>query len=82
MIDKAGAFTAGDIVDIRTAYTTLRASIICFRHAVGNHRTGTLEVVADLLFEDGKVGYRFLSDIARCNPEFVAKTFAKEEQSR
>ena len=74
-MNQAGAFKINDIVIAN--WKGERGCIVAFRHAVGNHNTGSLSYGADLLMESGKVAFAFLHDLVRNNPEKLAATFAK-----
>jgi hypothetical protein len=64
-------FDVGDIVNIDSYghKFTGKGQIVALRHAIGNHRTGSLSMGADILFADGRVGFIYLHDLARQNKD-------------
>lgn len=62
-------FDVGDIVNVDSYghKFTGKGQIVALRHAVGNHRTGSLSFGADILFSDGRVGFIFLHDLVKWN---------------
>lgn len=67
-------FDVGDVVTIDSAGGfNGKAQIVAIRHAIGNYRTGTMSVGADVLRGDGNVSFYYLHDLARWNAEKLDK---------
>lgn len=72
---KAGAFKAGDIIDVKDRLYQGRGSILRFR----DHFNGR-SIAADLLCEDGNMRTFIIELVAKWNPAKLAATFADKEQ--
>lgn len=68
-------FDVGDIINVKSYSHNYegKGQIVALRHAIGNHRTGTLSAGCDVLMGDGRVAFIFLHDLVKANVTKLAE---------